>query len=112
MRRVTVTAATISADPRSRRRRTIPAGQLALALDGHAEHAWACSFIITNIPADDVPDIVGLEAWFRRRTSIEDRFRDGKHGGGLNHLPSGDHTVNTMWTWAGAAGNTDWSYCC
>jgi len=53
-----------------------------------------------------------LEAWFRRRTSIEDRFRDGKHGGGLNHLPSGDHTVNTMWTWAGAAGNTDWSYCC
>jgi len=101
VRRVKVTAATISADPRSRRRRTIPAGQLALALDGHAEHAWACSFIVTNIPADDGPDIVGLEAWFRRRTSIEDRFRDGKHGGGLNHLRSGDHTVNTVWTWAG-----------
>jgi len=86
VRRVKVTAAKISADPRSRRRRTIPAGQLALALDGHAEHAWACSFIVTNIPADDGPDIVGLEAWFRRRTSIEDRFRDGKHGSGLNHL--------------------------
>jgi len=101
VRRVKVPAATISADPRSRRRRTIPTGQLALALDGQAEHAWACSFIVTNIPADDGPDIVGLEAWFRRRTSIEDRFRDAKHGGGLNHLPSGDHTVNTVWTWAG-----------
>jgi len=45
VRRVKVTAEQISADPRSRRRRTIPAGQLALALDGQAEHAWACSFI-------------------------------------------------------------------
>jgi len=100
VRRVKVTASKISADPRSRRRRTIPAGQLALALDGHAEHAWAASFIVTNIPADDGADIVGLEAWFRRRTSIKDRFRDGKHGGGLHHLPSADHTINTVWTWA------------
>jgi len=100
VRRVKVTAEKISADPRSRRRRTIPAGQLALALDGQAEHAWAASFIVTNIPADDGADIAGLEAWFRRRTSIEDRFREGKHGGGLNHLPSGDHTINTVWTWA------------
>jgi len=100
VRRVKVSAEQISTDPRSRRRRTIPAGQLALALDGQAEHAWAASFIVTNIPADDGPDIVGLEAWFRRRTSIEDRFRDGKHGTGLNHLPSGDHTVNTLWAWA------------
>jgi len=100
VRRVKVSAAQISADPRSRRRRTIPAGQLALALGGQADHAWAASFIVTNIPADDGADIVGLEAWFRRRTSIEDRFRDGKHGGGMNHLPSGDHTINTVWTWA------------
>jgi len=63
VRRVKVTAAKISADPRSRRRRTIPKGQLALALGGQAEHAWACSFIVTNIPADDGADIVGLEAW-------------------------------------------------
>jgi len=95
-----VTARRLSADPRSRRRRTIPTGQLALALGGQAEHAWACSFIVTNIPADDGADIVGLEAWFRRRTSIEDRFREGKHGGGLHHLPSSDHTINTVWTWA------------
>ncbi len=100
VRRVKVSATAISADPRSRRRRTIPADQLALALDGQAEHAWACSFIVTNIAANDGADIVALEVWFRRRTSIEDRFRDGKHGGGLNHLPSGDHTINTVWTWA------------
>jgi len=100
VRRVKVTAEKISTDPRSRRRRTIPTGQLALALNGQADHAWAASFIVTNIPADNGADIVGLEAWFRRRTSIEDRFREGKHGGGMNHLPSGDHTINTVWTWA------------
>ncbi len=46
-------------------------------------------------------DLVGLEAWFRNRTSIEERFREGKHGAGLNHLPSADAGVNTVWTWAG-----------
>jgi len=60
VRRVKLTAEKISADPRSRRRRTIPAGQLTLALDGQAEHAWAASFIVTNIPADDGADIVAL----------------------------------------------------
>ena len=98
VRRVKISAEQISADPRSRRRRTIPPDQLALALTGNAQHAWAHSFIVTNIPADQ-GDIAGLEAWFRRRTSIEDRFREGKHGGGLHHLPSGDATVNTLWAW-------------
>lgn len=98
VRRVKVSAEQISRDPRSRRRRTIPKDQLTLALDGAAEHAYAHSFIVTNIPADD-GDITGLEAWFRRRTSIEDRFREGKHGGGLNHLPSGQASTNTVWAW-------------
>ncbi len=98
VRRVKLSAEQISRDPRSRRRRTIPKDQLALALDGAAEHAYAHSFIVTNIPAND-GDIAGLEAWFRRRTSIEDRFREGKHGGGLNHLPSGQAIINTVWAW-------------
>ncbi len=100
VRRVKVPTEQLSADPRSRRRRTIAKDQLALALDGELDHVWAVSFIVTNIPADDA-DLVGLEAWFRNRTSIEERFREGKHGAGLNHLPSADTGVNTVWTWAG-----------
>ena len=45
VRRVRVDAEAISADPRSRRRRTIDPGQLALALKGTATHAYAVSFI-------------------------------------------------------------------
>jgi hypothetical protein len=44
VRRVRVEAEAISADPRSRRRRTIDKNQLALALEGTATHAYAvCS---------------------------------------------------------------------
>lgn len=53
VRRVRVDAEAISADPRSRRRRTVDPAQLALALEGTATHAYAVSFIVTNIPAND-----------------------------------------------------------
>jgi len=43
VRRVKLTAARISADLPSRRGRTIPTGQLALALGAQAEHAWAAA---------------------------------------------------------------------
>jgi len=114
VRRVRVDAEEISADPRSRRRRTIEAGQLALALEGTATHAYAVSFIVTNIPANDRPGqhpgnaetILEVEAWFRRRTDIEDRIREAKLGAALRKLPSGDRAVNTVWMWAALiAGN-------
>lgn len=47
VRRVKIPAQAISADPRSRRRRTIPKGQLTLALEGVSDHAYAYSFIAT-----------------------------------------------------------------
>jgi Transposase DDE domain group 1 len=100
VRRVRVDAADISHDPRARRRRTIPADQLTLALDGDLDHVWAVSFIVTNIPQYDPEDAVETEAWFRRRTDIEDRIRDAKHGAALRHLPSGHHQINAVWTWA------------
>jgi len=100
IRRVKISVDKLSADPRSRRRRTVAKDQLALALGGAADHVWAVSFIVTNIPADH-GDYVGLEAWFRNRTAIEERFREVKHGGGLNHLPSADPGVNSVWMWAG-----------
>lgn len=87
VRRVRVDAADILADPRSRRRRTIHPDQLALALEGAATHAWATSFIVTNIPTYDDPataqTIRDVEAWFRRRTDIEDRIREAKLGAAL-----------------------------
>jgi hypothetical protein len=100
VRRVKIAAAELSTDPRARRRRTVDKDQLALALGGAADHVWAVSFIVTNIPASH-RDLVGLEAWFRNRTSIEERFREAKHGAGVNHLPSADPAVNAVWTWAG-----------
>lgn len=114
VRRVRVEAEQISADPRSRRRRTIDPDQLLLALEGTATHAYAVSFIVTNIPANDRPGqhpgnaetILEVEAWFRRRTDIEDRIREAKLGAALRKLPSGDRAVNTVWMWAAlTAGN-------
>ncbi len=110
VRRVRVEAETISADPRSRRRRTIDPEQLALALAGTATHAYAVSFIVTNIPthndeANDDP-VLDVEAWLRRRTDIEDRIREAKHGAALRHLPSRHHGVNTVWMWAALLAGT------
>jgi hypothetical protein len=122
VRRVRVDAEDISADPRSRRRRTIDKAQLTLALEGTATHAYAVSFTVTNIPADDRPSdtasdtagdtagnaetILEVEAWFRRRTDIEDRIREAKLGAALRKLPSGSAAVNTVWMWAALlAGN-------
>jgi hypothetical protein len=100
VRRVKTAVKDLSDDPRSRRWRTVHKDQLALACDGLVDHVWAVSFIVTNIPAN-APDLVGLEAWFRDRTAIEERFREAKHGAGLNHLPSADPAINAVWTWAG-----------
>ena len=106
VRRVRVQAVDLSADPRSRRRRTIDPDQLALALGGQADTVWAVSFIVTNIPQFTDADTVAVEAWFRRRADIEDRIRDAKLGAALRHLPSGHAEINRVWMWAALlAGN-------
>lgn len=51
-RRVRYDAAELSADPRSRRSRTVGKDQLALVLDGIADTAYAYSFIATNEDLD------------------------------------------------------------
>lgn len=99
IRRVRHDAATISADPRARRRKTIPADQLTLALDGDLDTVWAYSFIVTNLDLTSPDQVRAVEAWHRHRTDIEDRIRDAKHGAALRHLPSGDRAVNTAWMW-------------
>jgi hypothetical protein len=99
VRRVKVRATDISTDPRARRRRTIPKGQLALALDGLVAHVYAYSFIATNLDVSTPAKAVAMEAWHRMRTDIEDRIRDAKHGAALRHLPSGTRPANTVWMW-------------
>jgi len=79
VRRVRVDVEAISADPRSRRRRTIDPDQLALALEGTATHAYAVSFIVTNIPANNAgargETILDVGAWFRRRPASPSLWR-------------------------------------
>jgi hypothetical protein len=96
VRRVRLDAAEISRDGRSRRRRTIDPDQLALVLDGDAGHAYAYSFIVTNL----IWHPVAAEYWFRQRALIEERIRDAKLGAALRHLPSGYQAVNRTWMWA------------
>jgi hypothetical protein len=87
---------------------------LALAVAGTATHAYAVSFIVTNIPANDRPGktagnaetILQVEAWFRKRTDIEDRTREADLGAALRTLPSGSAAVKAVWMWAALlAGN-------
>ena len=99
IRRVRHDATAISADPRARRRKTIPADQLALALGGDVEQVWAYSFIVTNLDITTPDNARRVECWYRHRTDIEDRIRDAKHGAALRHLPSGSRAVNTAWMW-------------
>src|SRR5436190_7541910 len=96
VRRVKVRAQDISTDPRARRRRTIPKGQLALALDGLVTHVYAYSFIATNLDVSTPAKTVAAEAWHRMRTDIEDRIRDAKHGAALRHLPSASRAGNRV----------------
>jgi hypothetical protein len=98
-RRVRYDADQLSADPRSRRSRTVGKDQLALVLDGIEEQAYAYSFFATNQELDLDEEITLAEWEFRRRTKVEELFRDTAYGAGLNHLPSASHAVNSMWMW-------------
>lgn len=98
--RVRLETAGICSDSRSRRRRTIDPDQLTLALDGKLDHVYAVSFLVTNLPVSTPADVVAVEAWFRGRVNIEERFREAKLGAALRHLPSADKHVNEVWTWS------------
>jgi hypothetical protein len=99
-RRVKISAAELSSDPRSRRRRTIDPEQLSLLSAGEVAYAYAYSFIITNLEGD----IVDIEAWFRQRALVEEKIKDSKLGLALRHMPSGYEAVNAMWMWAALLG--------
>jgi hypothetical protein len=97
VRRVPVTAEDIQkTSPRARRRKTIPAEQLAMVLGGELDSTYAYSFIVTDIPQAEM-STAEVEHFHRQRAQIEERFKDLKLGQPLRHLPSGDRNANRMW---------------
>jgi hypothetical protein len=99
--RLDVEAGQLSADARSRRRRTLHPEQRALPIDelAGADAVYGYSFIVTNLDVSTADKAVAAEHWYRHRTMIENVFRDTKHGAALRHLPSGYPEVNTAWMW-------------
>jgi len=91
----------VSADPRSRRRRTLHPDQRALPIPelAGARAIYAYSFILTNLDVTAPDKAIAAEHWYRHRTSIENLFRDSKLGAALRHLPSGYPQVNLAWMW-------------
>ena len=101
IRRVKLAPEQVSADPRSRRRRTLHPGQRALPIPelASADAIYGYSFILTNLDVSAPGKAAAAEYWYRHRTTIENIFRDSKHGAALRHLPSGYVKVNTAWMW-------------
>jgi hypothetical protein len=101
IRRVRLDPAQVSADPRSRRRRTLHPDQRALPIPelARADAIYGYSFILTNLDVSSPARAAAVEHWYRHRTTVENIFRDSKHGAALRHLPSGYPQVNTAWMW-------------
>jgi Transposase DDE domain group 1 len=101
IRRVRLAPEQVSADPRSRRRRTLHPGQRALPFPELASAAavYGYSFILTSLDVSGPGQAAAVEHWYRHRTSIENIFRDSKLGAALRHLPSGYAEINTAWMW-------------
>jgi hypothetical protein len=101
IRRVRLAPEQIPADSRSRRRRTLHPAQRALPsgeLTG-ADAIYAYSFIATNLDVSTGEKATEIEHWHRHRTTVENIFRDTRHGAALRHLPSGDKQASLAWMW-------------
>ncbi len=109
--RLDVDGGQVSADPRARRRRTLHPDQRVLPLPeltalATTEPVYGYSFIVTNLDVSTGDAAAEVEHWYRHRTSIENVFRDAKHGAALRHLPSGHPEVNRAWMWGALLGVT------
>jgi len=97
VRRVPITAEEIQAgSPKARRRKTIPPEQLQMVIDGELSSTYGYSFIVTDIPNDEMTT-AEVEHFHRQRAQIEERFKDVKLGQALRHLPSGKLAANRLW---------------
>jgi len=101
IRRVALDPEQVSADPRSRRRRTLHPDQRDMLFPELARQpaVYAYSFILTNLDVTAPDKAAAVEHWYRHRTTVENLFRDSKLGAALRHLPSGYPQVNMAWMW-------------
>jgi hypothetical protein len=101
IRRVLLEPEQVSADPRSRRRRTLHPAQRDMLFPELAQQpaVYAYSFILTNLDVTAPARAAAAEHWYRHRTTVENLFRDSKLGAALRHLPSGYPQVNLAWMW-------------
>jgi Transposase DDE domain group 1 len=108
IRRVALDPEQVSADPRSRRRRTLHPDQRALPIPelARAGAIYAYSFILTSLDVTAPAKAIAAEHWYRHRTTVENIFRDSKHGAALRHLPSGYPQVNLAWMWGALLAGT------
>ena len=100
IRRVALDPGQVSADPRSRRRRTLHPDQRALPIPGlaAASPVYAYSFILTNLDVSSPDKAAAAEHWYGTRTTVENLFCDSKLGAALRHLPR-DHSPRTPPRW-------------
>ena len=89
VRRVKLDPDQVSADPRSRRRRTLHPDQRALPFPELEQEPaiYACSFICTNMDVSTPAKAVACEHWYRHRTSIETSKPQCCHSCGAFSLP-------------------------
>ena len=89
VRRVALDPAQVSADPRSRRRRTLHPDQRGMLFPELAQQpaVYAYSFIVTNLDVTAPDEAAAVEHWYRHRTTVENIFRDSRLGAALRHLP-------------------------
>ena len=101
IRRVLLDPAQVSADPRSRRRRTLHPDQRSLPFPELTQQPaiYAYSFILTSLDVSSPARAAAAEHWYPHRTTVENLFRDSKIGAALRHLPSGYPQVNLAWMW-------------
>jgi hypothetical protein len=73
IRRVALDPAQVSADPRSRRRRTLHPDQRDMLFPELAAQPaiYAYSFILTNLDVSTPDKAVAVEHWYRHRTTVE-----------------------------------------
>ena len=114
IRRLRLAPAQVSADPRTRRRRTLRPDQRALPIAELADldTVYGYSFIVTNLDVSTPDKAAAVEHWYRHRTQTKNIFRDAKLGAALRHLPSGYPQINRAWMWDAllAVSITDWPH--